>query len=714
MNEALKQFSEKLALELKGKLSSAETVEFVKKTKASGDDRTFEVVMSTADEDRQGDALDQSQWDFKYFEMNPVVLWAHNYSSFPIGIVLDIRIDGNQTIATGKFAPAGINPDADVACALYQEKILRTVSPGYIQNDDNSRELLEMSFCPVPAGRYALSLRQVGRLGVSTRDLVTKGFFYETKGAVPYKDQGTADEDTAWDGPAEVKACGDDLDKLKAICAWFDSSDPDVKSSYKLPHHQADGLKAVWKGVSAAGNALMGSRGGVSLPESDVAAVKSHLKKHYAAFGKTPPWEEKATKSPQVGDTCELDDGTPGVLAEDAKNPGELVCVPERNKSTQQPMNELEKKLKEEHDRHAKAIGKSIDEFGAKALEDDDEKKAKEPEDDESETEKSIDEFKDAVDGEQETHLEKCMKAIDDTYETMGRKPNEEKSIDEFKSEMKAEHLKHVKAFHKAIDEFKGEFPEDGDKKEKGKAIDEFTTKAEEELDRHEKAHMDMCKEEFGEGEDDGKKEKKGLVEETFMQGAEDREKQERMSYIMTVMYAFCNAYYESPVESFFELIEEAVDLIEEYAKHEGEESDADEAAEGQSQGEKKYAGLVAKFVQQGKTKAGRAISAANKDKLKEIIKAIEDHHTEHGEDTDKITAALKALIASGDGGEETKPDEKSGAAPELKVEHLGSANADLETYLLTQRLARQVKSAAEGALRQINKKISEVYPQGK
>src|SRR5208282_2644391 len=112
MNEALKQFTETLALELKGKLSSAETAEFIKKSKASGDDRTFEVVMSTADEDRQGDALDQSQWDFKYFEMNPVVLWAHNYSSFPIGIVDDIRVDGDKTIATGKFAPKGINPDA--------------------------------------------------------------------------------------------------------------------------------------------------------------------------------------------------------------------------------------------------------------------------------------------------------------------------------------------------------------------------------------------------------------------------------------------------------------------------------------------------------------------------------------------------------------------------------------------------------------------------
>jgi hypothetical protein len=179
--EALKIFSADLAKELKAKLQGQETADFIDKVKASGDDRTFEVVMSTADEDRQGDSLDQSTWDFKYYDLNPVVLWAHNYSSFPIGIITDIEIQGEKTVATGKFAPEGVNPDADMACALYQLKILRAVSPGYIQNDDGTRELLEMSFCPVPAGRNALSMRQVHTLGLSTRELITKGFFFEAK-----------------------------------------------------------------------------------------------------------------------------------------------------------------------------------------------------------------------------------------------------------------------------------------------------------------------------------------------------------------------------------------------------------------------------------------------------------------------------------------------------------------------------------------------------
>jgi len=592
VNEELKQFSESVALELKAKLASASTEEFITQTKASGDDRSFEVVMSTSDEDRQGDELDQSKWDLKYFTLNPVVLWAHNYQGFPIGIVTDIEIQGNKAIATGKFAPAGINPEADLACALYQQKILRAVSPGYIQNDDGTRELLEMSFCPVPAGKFALSLRQVGALGMSTRDLVTKGFFYETKGAVPYHDYGNADPDEAWDGPAQVKECGDDLEKLKSICAWFDSENDDVKSAYKLPHHRASDRKAVLKGVEAAGAAIQGSRGGVDIPSGDVAGVKAHLAKHYKEFGKTPPWEEeKSEKSPQIGDHCELDDGTEGILADDPKNPGALVCVPSKSNKSESMNNELEKKFKAEHERHGKAFAKAIDEF------------------------KSIDEFTKAADGEQDEHLQNTMKAIDDSYALEDQHPK--KAIDEFKSEINAEHLKHVKAVDKAIDEFKSAHEAvDGDD-DKAKAIEEFTKAVGVELDRHEKAHMDLCESEAG----------------------EDNEE---------------------------------------------------------------------KSVQELITKIGRQISAKNKEKLKAILEKMESHHKD-------VTAAIKELIGSedGDGGEE--PSQKpEGEKPEGDEKALNSrsstsgAMAELEGYLLGQRLVRQVKTVTEDALRQFKEKIGE------
>jgi len=577
MNETLRQFSEQLALQLKGKFSSEQTAEFIKTVKASGDDRSFEVVMSTSDEDRQGDALDQSKWDLKYFEMNPVVLWAHDYSSFPIGVVEDIRIDGDKAIATGKFAPAGVNPEADMACALYQEKILKTVSPGYIQNDDGTRELLEMSFCPVPAGRYALSLRQVGRLKVSTRELVAKGFFYE----------------------------------------------------------------------------------------------------------------EKKPKESQVGEPCELEDGSPGVLAEDANDPGKLICVPTENKSNEsnetKDMNELEKKIKAEHERHGMEVGKAIDAFGEKCLKGE---KA------EGHLDKAIEELSKTMEGEQETHLEKCMKAIDEGYELQDQAKKQLKSIDEFKAEMTDEHLNHVKKCDKAIDEFKAEpgYSEE----EKKKAIDEFTKAMGAELDRHEKCHMDMVKAE-GETEETKAAKKMGAVAEELAGDEVRQAKYQKLDRAYDVFYAFTSAYMEDDVtvDQFDTLLDEAVSLMKDL------------------EGKAKTAVLV-KAIE---NKAGRAISAKTKEKIESIIKTIEDYHGQHTADHEKstndVTAALKAIIASGDGGEETKPDEKSDAAPKPRSSTSG-AKAELEIYLFNQRLARQVKTAAETVLRQVNPKIRELTSRGR
>lgn len=512
MNEALKQFSEQLALELKARFGSQETVEFIEKAKTSGDDRTFEVVFSTSDEDRQGDALDQSGWDFKYYLLNPVVLFAHDYSSFPIGVITDIAVEGGKGVARGKFAPEGVNPAADMACALYEEKILRAVSPGYIQHDDNTRELLEVSFCPVPAGRYALSMRQVGKLGVSTRELVTKGFFIE-------------------DSPPEEKGA-----------------------------------------------------------------------------------------SPQAGDRCELEDGTPGELA--AGDDGKLTCVPEGDKSksneTKKGMNELEKNLAVEHGRHGTEVAKAIDEF------------------------KALDEFGKAIDGENAAHHENCLKAIDENYELEDQK----KSIDEFKSAMEAEHVAHVKCFDKAIEEFK--------------SIEEFTKTISPEMERHEKAQMDLCEKEgarMGEGEEDGKAFLAAAIKVFDV-------------HVVEIGNTGMKGYSIPSLEEFEKLMKLAL-------------------------------------------KAGRAISAKNREAIEKCVKAIEDHHAEHGKSTDEITAALKAIMASGDGGEEPKPEEKSGAAPNPRSSTSG-ASAELESYLFTQRLVRQVKTASEGALRQLGQKIKEARSSGR
>jgi len=473
MTPTVKKFSADLLAEFKSALEKQNTAETISKIKA-GSTGTFSFVISTSDEDRQGDSLDQSKWKLDNYKANPVVLWAHDYYQPPIGVCTSISVKDGQLVAEGKFASAELSPFAAQIQGLYEAGFIKATSVGYIQHEDGELELLEFSLVPVPANPYALSMRQAKKLHLDIPQLVMKGLTF-------------------------------------------------------------------------------------------------------------------TAKAEQVGDHCELDDGTPGILAEDPNNPGELVCVPpEEGKSAKDAKADTRKDLAQaltaENARHGAAVAKSIEEY------------------------KSLDEFKSAVGTENDAHLEKCMKAIDENYELQDQK----KSLDEFKAAMQSEHGDHVKCFTKAIEEFKG--------------IEEFQKTASDELDRHAKAQMELCKAEMGEGETDEEKAYKNLTE-----------------------------------------------------------------------------------------KIGRRISAANKEKINAIIKAIEDHHAEHGAETQKQIAALKELVSQGDEGEEPKPEKD--LAPNSRSSSAGAATnkelsiSEYDAYLFAQRLMRQVKTASEDGLRQIKETLKAKAP---
>jgi HK97 family phage prohead protease len=132
--------------------------------------------------------------------------------------------------------------------------------------------------------------------------ILTNGLEEVSKGAIPPHTTPKADEDTPWSAASVLRALPNERAKLRLVHAWVDpEGDPDAKGSYKLPHHLADG-KVVWKGVAAAGAALQGGRGGVNIPQGDVAGVRRHLARHYAQFDKTPPWEAAGIDESDVDD----------------------------------------------------------------------------------------------------------------------------------------------------------------------------------------------------------------------------------------------------------------------------------------------------------------------------------------------------------------------------------------------------------------------------
>jgi hypothetical protein len=118
----------------------------------------------------------------------------------------------------------------------------------------------------------------------------------------PFQDLPLADRDREWDGAAAEKrvrrwAAAEDEpnDRYRSAHVWYDREKKHNFTAYKLLICDVvDGrLRAVPRGVMAAAAVIQGSRGGVDLPHSDIARVRSHLAKYYRTMNEKPPWEDK-------------------------------------------------------------------------------------------------------------------------------------------------------------------------------------------------------------------------------------------------------------------------------------------------------------------------------------------------------------------------------------------------------------------------------------
>jgi|SRR5581483_6222406 len=115
-----------------------------------------------------------------------------------------------------------------------------------------------------------------------------------------FQDLPMTDRDHAWDGDSAERrvrkwAHAEDgpNQKYRDAHLWYDAENKDNFTAYKLLIADVvDGdLRAIPRGVMAAGNVLQGGRGGVDIPSSDVDRVKSHLAKYYRKMGSEAPWE---------------------------------------------------------------------------------------------------------------------------------------------------------------------------------------------------------------------------------------------------------------------------------------------------------------------------------------------------------------------------------------------------------------------------------------
>ncbi len=206
---------------------------YLKGSVTKGSDGYYEIVASTASIDRQGDSIDQAGWDLTNFKQNPVLLWAHDYSEFPIGKVTEIAVIDGSLKAKFEFAPEDANPKAAQIQKLYEGGYVNASSVGLIPKERNGHvitraELLELSLVPVPANQDALRLAVTSKsLDVS---LIQKDF---EKGAI--SDEMSAQEkfEKKWENYAKV------MDICSAFYAVYFDENTAVEDFNKLVQETA-------------------------------------------------------------------------------------------------------------------------------------------------------------------------------------------------------------------------------------------------------------------------------------------------------------------------------------------------------------------------------------------------------------------------------------------------------------------------------------------
>jgi len=272
------------------------------------EERTLVGTASTEVLDRDKEVIKTDGWELDNFRKNPVILLSHEYRQPPIGKALWVKKDKNGLKFKAQFAKTQV---AEEVFQLYKDGFMRAFSVGFIPKEweegdpedekgprkiYTKQELLEISAVSVPSNPEAL-VAAVNEGKIKTKAVKEALHIEENKkevadmqekGVIPFKETPKAPEDEPLDAAREVREAT--VDDLKIMCAWYDSEKPDVKQSYKLPHHKASGQHpVVWRGVAAAMAALFGARGGVNIPEKDRKGVYNHLVKHYKQFDKEPP-----------------------------------------------------------------------------------------------------------------------------------------------------------------------------------------------------------------------------------------------------------------------------------------------------------------------------------------------------------------------------------------------------------------------------------------
>lgn len=183
---SIERFKEQARDESEGQSDIRES--FIAKVE-NADDKRRELLftISTESVDRVGDKIMVEGWRLDNYRKNPIVLWAHDYTDYPVARSEKIWTEDGKLKSLARFVPAD-NPatgnTAEGIYRLYKEGFMSASSVGFrpikwAWTEDTDRqygidfmeqELLEYSLVPVPANAEALI--EARGLGIDT-DIIT-------------------------------------------------------------------------------------------------------------------------------------------------------------------------------------------------------------------------------------------------------------------------------------------------------------------------------------------------------------------------------------------------------------------------------------------------------------------------------------------------------------------------------------------------------------
>lgn len=183
--------TEAMALLMRGAPTEIRDSAIAKLDNAEAGDVVTRFTISTGRVDSYDSTVNPKGWDLIDYRANPVVLFAHDADSLPVGIDVGCHLsqDGTELIGVTKFVSASLDEFGAKVGRFVAAGILRATSVGFepIEQKQSDREaqgwfvpvdfvrqkLREYSICPVPANADCLSnSRHLSQHGLEERDLL--------------------------------------------------------------------------------------------------------------------------------------------------------------------------------------------------------------------------------------------------------------------------------------------------------------------------------------------------------------------------------------------------------------------------------------------------------------------------------------------------------------------------------------------------------------